>query len=117
MRTWLKATLIAVPIAALMATCFSGPSGPDPSDKIKVRGDLLQLTLDNQTGERWTECDWTLNGDYEYGADLERGEAGYPFRAFADDAGTRFEPLRMKPRRLHIHCRQPRTLTVYRTWD
>ncbi|MCZ4238064.1 hypothetical protein O4H25_14585, partial [Staphylococcus equorum] len=66
----------------------SGPRAPDPADKIGVRADALMLWLDNKTGEAWSDCDWTLNGDFTYRADISRLEAGYPLRAFTDDGGA-----------------------------
>ncbi|WP_347269873.1 hypothetical protein [Rhizorhabdus histidinilytica] len=117
-----KMTKIFMGLAALLLLYMcsgimreSRPGAPDPADKISVRADPLMLWIDNQTGEKWSDCEWTLNGDFEYGADLDRQEAGYPLRAFADDSGVRFG-LDRKLKSLHIHCRKPRTLTVYRTW-
>jgi Uncharacterised protein family UPF0547. len=114
------ALIVVVGFVALMLFGLLGPKARSQADdaKIKVssRGDGLEVS--NGTFQPFTECEWTLNGDYELtgSADVLAGTTTAPWAMFVRSDGTRFESPAMAARSIHIHCSSPRTLSIYRTW-
>ncbi len=82
---------------------------------VRYAGNLL--IIDTHEPRDFTDCDWDLNGDYEYSGPLVgAGATEYPLGLFVSDEGRRFISTGLVPRRLHVHCREPESLTLYREW-